>query len=225
MAPLPAVPDVCKVRLIWTDYTDDNANCNLHFQYLDEDTPMSADLAGVIGESIATAYGTYLKPFASANVTLTGVDVLDINTLEGVGVLTPTSQVGTLAVQPCVQSTAVVISHTIRRRYRGGKPRNYFPFGAPVEQGDGAHWNSGWIDSLQEGWDAFISAIVDPDSGPINAFVNVGYFSGFENVPYGDPVKYRKTPKLRDGGPVVDPITSSIVKTRIGTQRRRIGKR
>jgi hypothetical protein len=100
----------------------------------------------------------------------------------------------------------------INRRYRGGHPRKYLPFGTAgtYASASSKFWDSGFIDDVQTKMAAFLSAVGGRTEGStnFNDVVNVSYYTGGA---------LRVTP-------VVDAVTSLAVRTRICSQRRRLGK-
>jgi hypothetical protein len=115
-------------------------------------------------------------------------------------------------------SAAVLASWTINRRYRGGHPRSYFPFGTAgtYASGSSKFWDPTFIASVETRLNTFIGAV----SGKT---VSATTFESFVNVSYYDKNSF-PTPPYRRTTPVVDAITAVTVKQRICSQRRRLGK-
>lgn len=105
-------------------------------------------------------------------------------------------------------NSALVISHHIARRYRGGHPRTYIGGLRQVDVNDPTHWTSAIVAGYQTAWNTFIGNVVGSTHGghAILEYVNVSYFSAGA---------LRVTP-------VVDDVLSSLVKSGLGTQRRRV---
>jgi hypothetical protein len=106
-------------------------------------------------------------------------------------------------------NSALVISHNIARRYRGGHPRSYIAGLLSADLFDANLITAANRTTFQTDWDAFIAACV---VGPIPGTTTITYVN----------VSYHSAHVLRPV-PVVDIITSSTVKQRLGSQRRRVG--
>jgi hypothetical protein len=123
-------------------------------------------------------------------------------------------------------ATAMLSNMTISRRYRGGKPRMYWP----PPGGSALVSPSGWQTATITAWNtalaAFFTAVLAAGwsgAGTLTQ-VNVSYYSGF--TPFKGPSgRYRNIPNLRTGGPVTDTVTSNVANGKPANQRRRLGKR
>jgi hypothetical protein len=203
---LPPVSDVVKVNQIWELDNNDAAESIWHFQYTGG-PPSSATcvgLAAAFNAAVASNLKTLLHTINAIGVTT----VLDLNSSSGAQGTGGSVTSGTLTGTQLPASTCVVMNHHIARRYRGGKPRTYAPFGSSSGTATTGSWGTGFLNSCNADWVAFITSClaISVSGTAISQFVNVSYFSN----------------KVQRVTPLVDPITSSIARTRMGTQRRRL---
>jgi hypothetical protein len=217
---LPLVPGVIEVGLHWQVGEDVNAVSRLHFSATP--TPfVTADL-NTMATAVRTAFATNLAARMSGFNKLDHVTCLDLGSAAGTQGLDGTAVSGTEAGSCPVASMCVLINHKIARRYRGGKPRTYLPFGLGGDLTDPQTWSSTYVTNVQTGWTAFLAAINGHAFGALttNGHVAVSYYQpgGQWNIVNNRP-KY--TPHIRTTA-VVDPILNSVVNSRPANQRRRL---
>jgi hypothetical protein len=221
MPPLPSVANGLKCDLGYSIGDDTHALTRLHF--LSSGGPPSGATLGTLAVDIANDWSTDLRAIFSSAVALTSVTLTDISSTSGAQGAWTGSQAGTRAGSAVPANVCVLMHHNIARRYRGGKPRSYVPFGVTGDLASPQTWGGAFTGNILTSWAAFIAHILaHVVSGyQLMSFVNVSYYSGFTNVPYGSPTKYRRIPTLRAGGPITDQITSSTPESRVASQRRR----
>jgi hypothetical protein len=102
----------------------------------------------------------------------------------------------------------MIFNMHISRRYRGGKPRVYFPLGSATDMADPQHWTAAFLTSAGNAFNAVNNALQAFTSPTINtpALANVSYYSGGS---------------LRSA-PVVDLVSTTSANSIPGSQRRRI---
>jgi hypothetical protein len=169
-----------------------------------------------------------LNAFAAENslwdtrTVLTGAKGTDLSsTSGGVGASTGSTN-GTLGGDTLAGGTAVVVSYLINRRYRGGKPRNYFPWGDSNSLNTRQAWLPAYVAEVAAGVATAISTFIGTVEGAttISAHANVSYYSGFTVQTNPGTGRARNVPKLRTV-PLVDDIVGRAVLGRPGSQRRR----
>lgn len=111
-------------------------------------------------------------------------------------------------------SNSVVVSDTILRRYRGGHPRNYLMVGGAGDflAGSIKMWQAAFLTNIQNGFNTFNGLFPRSDSGRHWTRVNVSFYETVAGV------------KTVRAVPLVDTIIDSVVKDRVSSQRRRLGK-
>lgn len=133
-----------------------------------------------------------------------------------------TERPGTRAGSVLPADNAVLCSHRVARRYRGGHPRNYWPFGSSGDVEDAQTWDGDFITNCDTAFDAFyggINALGWASAGTIDS-VNVSYYQGFE-VFMGPTGRARNISTVRDE-PVIDTITAHTASVGIASQRSRL---
>lgn len=216
MPPLPVVPGV--VKLIFSSLRGDSPVENiLHIAYTGS-APDTATLASYLTGEVAPAAETLFNAEGSTDLTGVSIEALDLSSDTGASASVAFSATGVRTGDFAPSSAAVCISLEINRRYRGGHPRNYWPFGTAgtYESGSSKLWDTGFIAAVQGAFTTFADAIqaVTVGGTSFTTLVNVSYYDRNLN-----PVApYRRTT------PVVDNVVGYVTKQRICSQRRRLGK-
>lgn len=221
MPALPAVPKVVKVILFNALLDAASFAVNRLFLQYSGTAPTDAQLA-TFGGDINTAYGSDLRGLQGPGVTYSGVELEDLSSATSAVATVADSFVGTRTGNSLGGQVACVVSGEIARRYRGGHPRDYWPFGVDTDLNDAISWSSGFLTSVGTGIASFLTAVEAAGwtgAGTLET-VNVSYYQGFTNHTYPSG-RVRPIPTLR-GTPVVDPITGYIARRSLGSQRRRI---
>lgn len=216
--PLPDVPCV-RVRLIGRDDVGNDWGVRFYLRYTGS-APSGNDCVTLAGD-VQTAFATSLAGLMQVAQSLTEVDVLDIASNSGLSGQTSSPVPGTRAGNIMPIQTAAVVEFGIARRYRGGKPRVYWPFGVVNDMLDQAHWTDAFRGAFEADTQAFFEAIEAETIGSMGTLqhVNLSYYSGFEAIKdssgrYHNVPTYRPTAKHDD-------ITSYIGKAEMGSQKRR----
>ena len=181
VVPLPDVPCV-RVNLVYADNAGNKLGNRFFFRYTGG-PPVSADLS-TIAAAIGAAWETNLAPLTSTDIGLTLVDVLDIATDAGASGSSATGWDGSRSGTGLpIQSTAN-IKFNIARRYRGGKPKIYWPAGVVGDLENQAQWATDFINDVQTGTAAFFAAVsaLTEASISMGGHVNLSYYKGFVNV-------------------------------------------
>lgn len=158
----------------------------------------------------------------SPTTQLTGVEVTDLSSATGAQGLHAASTAGIRAGTDLAGGTALVVGYVITRRYRGGKPRNYFPWFTSSDLTTRQQWAAGDLTDCDSRLTTFFAAVIGSSSGTtdITEHVNVSYYDGFTVVTSPTTGRARNVPKLRSS-PVVDVISSFGARPTPGSQRRR----
>lgn len=220
MPPLAPVPAMFRVRLIFTVGEDVDITSNLHFGY-SGGPPTPADCVSIAG-SIAGLFTTDLAPLMFTGNTLNEVRVTDLTSSSASDGLLAANHPGTRAGSFLPAGACLLSNYTVARRYRGGKPRTYFPFGVQGDLLDGQKWTTAFLSACNSGLNNFITACFGVSSGTtqLSGFFNISYYSGFTSVQNPVTKRYRNvnTPRAT---PLKDPIQSIVANPKLGYQRRR----
>jgi hypothetical protein len=219
MTPLPPVASTLRARLQWSDSADIDCFNNLYFRY--SGTDMSEANAVALAADVFADFAA-LDALWIADTQLTGVVVTDLDVESGAQGEHDGSVAGTNTGNPLTGASAVVIGGQIARRYRGGKPRNYFPWGSASDLVTRQSWTGAYLSLVATNFASCIATIIGTTEGPITItnHVNVSYYSGSTGHVTPDGNRGYTTP-IRRAVPVTDIINGSTVRTAPGSQRRR----
>jgi hypothetical protein len=218
---LPDVPSVIKQRLHWDVGTDANAITLLHYRYAGP-APSSADM-----NTYATGFNALTSAewplYLDSETTYLGTDVVDLTSpTSGTG-SAATSVVGTRATTPMGASTAVLINYPISRRYRGGKPRSYLPWGTAEDLLTRNTWKGASVTDFDTGWTTVQSAVqagFPIGSASFVEFVSVSYYGPPNRTVTGSTGRVRTLSTTR-AVPLVDALGDLNVSSKVASQRRR----
>lgn len=202
---------------------DANVKTGLKFAY-SGGAPSNSD-ANTLATGAANAWHTNLASLFTNTCALFLVEVIDLATVNGgVGQQTVAYN-GTLTGGVLPVETCLLVNHKIARKYRGGKPRSYWPAGDESKVNtDGRTWTSSFITAANTALAAYYTAMASVTGGSTNITgpVNVSYYHGY-NPPtiVGNRAKNHLAPR---GTPVVDTITAHTVASILASQRRRYGR-
>jgi len=221
MAPLPPVSKVVKLVITYTVGSDTSVVNILHFRYAGtapSQTELAAWLAGVAAE-----YAAHCAQCAPASVIATTYTATDLSTPSSAQYVHSENHAGTRVGTELPANVAVLVNYHINRRYRGGKPRSYLPFGVGSDVQTGQLWTTAFHDLVQTQWLQFLTNVANQAMGSGNAnstLVNVSYY--WQEPPAdGSPIK-PGTPSTVRPTPQVDDITDTRVSTAFGSQRDRV---
>lgn len=150
--------------------------------------------------------------------------------IESIDLTSPTSAVSTTAVTITGTRTGTALpaavcfvgSYEVARRYRGGHPRGYWPFGNAADVTTPTTWSAGVVTGFTSALNTFFTGVVGAGwsgAGTLS-HVNVSYYEGFTVVTNPITGRARNVPTTRSA-PLIDPVTTVVGRSSIGTQRRR----
>ena len=222
MPPLCPYPNVLKVRTRFTVASDIDVGTTVHFTYTGP-APTDAQMT-TLATAIYGAAVTHLVPVLGSDRHLSGVQVTDLTSpTSGYGEHIADTD-GSRAGTPLPAQTCALLNVSIARRYRGGKPRGYWPFGTSLDlPTSGGAWGSTALSDFNTAIGDYLNAIVALPAGAatIVAFCSISYYEGFTTppVPPGHRAKNPPTPRAVAIAPDVA-LTFSI-NPKPATQRRR----
>jgi hypothetical protein len=221
MPALPNVPGVLCVVNHYNDNADTRAITKQYFSYTGS-APSSAQCV-TIAEDISNAWGTHLASLYGEGGGLAEVQVTDLTSAtSGQGVYAGGVS-GTRSGQILSNAVALLMNASIARRYRGGKPRQYLPFGVATDVASGGAWAGAFTAAANTQYAAWIAAVsaITVGATTLSESVNVSYYQGFVSSQNPVTLRWRTIPKVRAGGPVVDTINAWIANGKPASQRRR----
>lgn len=216
--PLPAIPCL-RVRLDYTQSDGFRGGNRFFFSYSGA-APSGANCTALAG-SVATAWAATVGTFINGSWALTEVDVLDIATDSGLSGQWTGNEAGTGGTDKAPSELAVGVEFDIARRYRGGKPRCYWPPSVIANLADPAHWNNTLLGVAGPETIAFFAAVEGLTEGTtvVVDHVNLSYYKGFTNVTNSSG-RTRAAPSYRATA-LVDTIEGYTAKAEISSQKRR----
>lgn len=175
-----------------------------------------------LATDIGSAWATRMSPYAYVNQVLAEVDVQDIATNTGAFGTASMSHAGALTGGTLTSNTAINVEFDIARRYRGGKPRIFWPPPDDTALASEDKWSTTFIGNVNTATSEFFSDIEALAVGSMGTLqhVNISYYLGFTNVTNSSG-RTRAAPKYRSPTAKVDPVTGYACKAVVGSQRRR----
>lgn len=220
MGELPVVPQVMSIRSHWHVGGDTNAVTSTHFKYLGGSP--SGGILTFVAEAVAAAGGEWLKPLMSAQNTSSAVELTDLNTKTGAKVSVAGFGAGNRAGTALPANCSLLLNLNVARRYRGGKPRNYLPFGVESDLENETSWTGTFQALAQTNINAWIGklASIAHEGFSFGNMVGLSYYNGstWHQGANGD---WKEIPTKRSE-PYSDVIVSASCNKIIGSQRRRL---
>lgn len=207
MPPLEPVPGVIKVIHSWTMSSKNAVN----IQYYSFSGTIPAPLSFVTACATAVAAEVVTQNLMwDAFTTYMGCEVIDLSNDTGYSYIQVEDEVGTRSGLPLPANAAVLATFPIGRRYRGGHPRVYWPWGTGEDVDTKQLWESGSVGAFQTATTSILGVLpgLSSDGATCDTQVNVSYVNA----------------GARRDVPIVDEILSSIVQIEIASQRRRDGR-
>lgn len=220
MATLPPVPNVVQANLLFYVGNDIEAMVRTFIAYTGS-APTSA-AATALAADVQGQMAAHFPAIMPGTWGSRGCEITDLSSPTGGQGEHLANVAGTHAGNANPPSAALVYNLQIGRRYRGGKPRNFWPFGVNGDIDASGQWDATNIAVYTTALNAFWTAVNGQTSGGcvLGGQVNVSYYLGYTNQAYGTPTKYRRIPTLR-AVPVVDPVVSRSASLIVGSVRRR----
>lgn len=211
MPPLPVVPQVCKLVISGTYH--DAKWINIYYVHYTGSAPAATDIYNyltAIDSHVGTAYGAEM----SVDNEVTLYEMTDLTSATGASNSFTVSHFGVRTGDFMPAGVAMVASFEINRRYRGGHPRKYLPWGTAGTMASGStiDWDSAFVTDCQSKLTAMLG------SGQL-----IGQTEGGTTWDEIVNVSYRNAGAVRATA-VVDTVVNTIVRPRICSQRRRLGK-
>lgn len=219
MPALPNIPNVLRADLLWIDGGDVSISTRQFYRYSGS-APDSVDATALAADIYGAA--SAMDANWSTQAHLSGVRVTDLSSGSGGqgehAQDTPGTDTGTVLSG----GTAALVNFVIARRYRGGKPRSYFPWGTGDKLSTPQTWTGAFVTQIDSSLATYFSAVIGLTEGSttLTQHVNVSYYDGFTVVTNPVTGRARNVPKLRTV-PLVDNIASFAASSRPASQRRR----
>lgn len=214
MPPLPNIAGVVRRKHAYHKF-DADAMVIDYWAYTGADPVDETEINAFINETVMNV--DIFAPWVGASTAdesggLTVVEDLSSDT--GAVYTLEQNWVGTNTGEAVPASAAVCVSETISRRYRGGHPRKYMMTGSASDYATSSikMWQASFITNIQSGFNDFLADFPFTTGSRTWTPVSVSYWETVGGVRTLRPT------------PLVDLITGYIVRDRVCSQRRRLGK-
>jgi hypothetical protein len=193
----------------------------MHFRYT-SGPPTAGDIQ-TFANDVLSKVGSRIMIQLPSDTSCLAVFAEDLDSATGATALSTSAAIpGTTGASARSAADSVLVAPKMARRYRGGKPRIYFP---PMEVGayhDERTWDSTRIATFGVGFTNLINDVIalSYSSFSLDAYVNVSYYSGHHLVTYPSGWSHeRPTPR---GSPVIDVLLTAAIELVVATIRRRL---
>lgn len=225
MPALPVVPNVIRVELLYTNNSTTGTILNRLFFLYSGAAPTDGDMA-TFTSNVSGYWATHCAALLPTEAALTAVKAVDLSSDSAALGEYSTPVEGTRSGQDNSAQVAFLVTMGIARRYRGGKPKTFLPYGVAPDLENVGHWSTTFQTAVATGWNAFIAAVLaDTSAATMVSQVNVSYY-GPPNIPITNPVTGRtRTVSTVRTSPLKDDILTYTYETLVATQRRRTGRK
>jgi len=217
--PLPAVPNALSCVYVWSAAGNVNMQTKLFYRYSGgaPDSTACTSLAASLYGAMAFEDGEW-----GTDVNLTNCIVTDLSSVSGGQGEESSSSPGGKTPGALSMATCFLVNYHIARRYRGGKPRSYWPWLVDSDLLTRREWIPASVATAEGSLSTYFAAAIGTTSGgtTITEHINISYFDGFSVVTNPITGRARNVPTRR-GTPIVDAITGFTGSTRPASQRRR----
>jgi hypothetical protein len=219
---LPPALQVLRIQMKWKLGSAHGGGSRFYMLY--SGGPPTATNCNTIASDVSGAFNTALGGAMIDTNELVEVVVTDLTSGSAAEGSWTGSIAGQLTGTPLPIDTCVLMNSHIPRRYRGGKPKIFLPFGqvSDLDSTDD-QWNSTFIGVMNAAWPAFIGVLqgLTGIGCTLVNHVNVSYYHGFASVQNPVTLRWRNIPTPRSGDAVIDQISSTTINPYVSQQRRR----
>jgi hypothetical protein len=217
------MPSVIELQLKHTLGVDLDVLTNLYFLY--SGGPPDVTDCEAFASATAGYWSAELAPLANEDILLTQVTCTDITSPTSARGIWAGSNAGTRAGAKLGAAVCALSNYTIARRYRGGKPRSYWPWGVSSDVTAPQQWTGAFLTAWATADAAFFGYVLAASSGTtiLRNHVNVSFYEGFTTRP--DPpiagVRAKNISTPRSPTAIYDLIESTSYNPLLASQRRR----
>lgn len=220
---LPPVASTLQVRLVGSDAADSKLGTRFYIKY--GGAGGSVTEYDTFSTAVATAWNSNLAQYADEGYTLTNVYVADLTSdTSPIGEAT-VSHAGTNAHTALPLSTCFTLQYLTTLRRRGGHWHGQWRLGTTNELQTPQTWTSAFVGDVEASFLTFMEAVEAAGwsgAGTLS-HVGVGYYGPPNRTITGSTGRVRTVSTLLET-PDVYPIIGYTAFTRLGSQRKRLGK-
>lgn len=220
---LPPVPGVIQARFIGTDASDVNLGSTLHIKYAGA-APTISQLQ-TFATAIGTAWASQMAPITDTGFTLTKIECADLSSSTAAVAEVPVSHPGTRAGVALPLNVAFTLQELTQLRRRGGHWHIQLRAGVQADLASPQDWAPAFVSDVINAANAWLGLIAGdgwPGAGQIT-FVGVQYYGPPNRTITGSTGRVRTVSTLLEV-PQTYTVTGLNANTRLGSQRRRLGK-
>jgi hypothetical protein len=217
-APVPT-PGFLKVTLGYNIAEDVDVHSRFYLKY--GGGPPSVSDCTSLGLAIGSDWNTYLAELSQSPLETTRVT--DLTSQSASDSIASTVHAGTRTGSFIPAGCCLLTNFHIARRYRGGKPKMFWPFGVQSDLQDGQTWDTAFQTLCTNQINDFFTAVFGASSGTttITGLYSIGYYHKFQYT-QPDPVTGRiKLKPTALATPYTDPVITVTVNPKVSYQRRR----
>lgn len=221
MPPLANQPGVLRVDHHFTIAEDLAAQCRLFMRYTGA-APSNADLS-TFATHLMSLWPGAMASLMTPDKNITGIVVTDLTSPTSAIGSDNTTHAGSLLEAILPAATCTMLNIHIHRRYRGGKPRVYWPFGSETRLQDEQTWTAAWLALVLTEINAYEAGSAGQVVGPatIAEWVSISQYAGFTAVVNPITGRTRDVPNPRPVALAPDAATAFSIHPRPTNQRRR----
>lgn len=221
MPALPPAPAVLQLTTEWDVGSDLSAITRTHYLYTGA-APSSTDIVTFLGTYVA-ATSVFAALALDTESSYLGSALIDLTSPMSGGGEVATSTPGTRTGDVLGAGVAVLVNETITRRYRGGKPKSFVPWGTSTDLLTRQTWQAASLTDFGNYYaEIFRAPFIGQFIGPalITEQVSVSYYGPPNRTVTGSTGRVRTLSTTR-ATPIIDPVSSVAVSPRVSSQRRR----
>jgi hypothetical protein len=209
------------VQYLWNVGADTDVSSTTYWTYTGGS--FSSGNAATMAAAIVAGIGDTQASALSSGNKFVGVRVTDMSSDTGGDATVGADVVGTRSGGILPADACAVVEFTIDRRYRGGKPRNFYPYGTASDLQTEQTWTDTALTGFLAQSEDLYSATAGVSAGgtTLTSRVSVSYYSGFTVVTSPTTGRARNVPTKRST-PLTYAVVNTAVSPYIGSQRRRI---
>lgn len=222
MPPLIDQPGVLKFEHLFSVGADLDVSTRIYWTYTGT-APTDAVCADIASAARSAWNNAWLGHLSASRATL-GCTVRDLTSpASGYGESLITTDGGASA-EDLAASTCLLVNYAIARRYRGGKPRSYWPVMIAADLSSPQEWDAGTLGTMTTEWQTdYLDALAGSSySGTtLGVQVSISYYEGFTAVENPITGRYKNVSKPRLVAIAPDVVQAFTLNANPGTQRRR----
>jgi hypothetical protein len=184
--------------------------------------PSGADMTSFASTLMVGCVGA-LPAVMHPDTSIESVTLTDLSSPTGATGFASTPTPGVRTGDALPAGAAVLGNYHIARRYRGGRPRGYWPLGTATD----LLTRQTWVGASVSAFESAIETVTNTLDGSFHGTTSVGlpvsvsYYQGFTSVLNIITGRTRDVAKIRTGAIPVDLVVSGSVNPHVSSQRRR----